>query len=147
MKVYLFLIFVFNVSELPYKMGKNSDFKELNVTHNNQSLNFAIAYGFRNIQNITRLMKTKNLKYDYIEVMACPSGCLNGGGQIKSEDKAVVSKCSSLYGSLPVRDPMNSPVLKLVYSTWLDSIGSEKAKEYLYTNFHAVDTSMVSIRW
>lgn len=42
-------------------------------------------YGFRNIQTLVRKMKRKsdNEHFDFVEVMACPSGCLNGGGQIK----------------------------------------------------------------
>lgn len=47
-------------------------------------LRFAAAYGFRNIQMLMRKLKTKRCEYQYVEVMACPSGCLNGGGQIKA---------------------------------------------------------------
>jgi hypothetical protein len=47
-------------------------------------LRFALAYGFRNIQTIVRQIKTGRCAYDYVEVMACPSGCLNGGGQLKA---------------------------------------------------------------
>lgn len=32
-------------------------------------------------------MKRKSCEYDYVEVMACPSGCLNGGGQLKAGDR------------------------------------------------------------
>jgi len=46
-------------------------------------LKFAQAYGFRNIQNIMRKIKQGKCDYDYVELMACPSGCTNGGGQIK----------------------------------------------------------------
>jgi iron only hydrogenase large subunit-like protein len=46
-------------------------------------LKFAQAYGFRNIQNIIRKIKQGKCEYDYVELMACPSGCVNGGGQIK----------------------------------------------------------------
>ena len=50
-------------------------------------LRFAIAYGFKNVQLILQsLSKTESSKssngYDYVEIMACPSGCSNGGGQI-----------------------------------------------------------------
>lgn len=45
-------------------------------------MRFALAYGFRNIQTILRKVKQGLSQYDYIEVMACPSGCINGGGQI-----------------------------------------------------------------
>ena len=40
------------------------------------------AYGFRNIQTLVQKLKRGVCEYDYVEVMACPSGCLNGGGQV-----------------------------------------------------------------
>ncbi len=49
-------------------------------------LRFAAAYGFRNIQNIIRNIKRGKCEYEYVEIMACPGGCLNGGGQIKPKD-------------------------------------------------------------
>jgi len=51
-------------------------------------LRFATMYGFKNIQLLMQRMKngeTANDQYHYVETMACPSGCLNGGGQIKTE--------------------------------------------------------------
>ena len=44
-------------------------------------LRFAAAYGFRNIQSIVRKLKRGKLQYDYIEVMACPSGAAHGLGR------------------------------------------------------------------
>lgn len=52
-------------------------------------LTFASAYGFRHIQNIIRRLKTNRCEYDYVELMACPSGCLNGGGQVKPKDMTI----------------------------------------------------------
>ena len=46
-------------------------------------MKFAQAYGFRNIQNVMRKIKQGKCDYDYVELMACPSGCTNGGGQVK----------------------------------------------------------------
>ena len=43
---------------------------------------FARVYGFKNIQNVVRRLKSGRLPYDYVEIMACPSGCVNGGGQL-----------------------------------------------------------------
>jgi len=43
---------------------------------------FARVYGFKNIQNVVRRLKAGRLPYDYVEIMACPSGCVNGGGQL-----------------------------------------------------------------
>ncbi len=45
-----------------------------------------LAYGFRNIQNIIRQGLPSSPNYHYVEVMACPSGCINGGGQIRAVD-------------------------------------------------------------
>ncbi len=65
---------------------KNSDFKEITLLINGtEKYKFALVYGFRNIQNLLR--KKDNIKYDYIEIMACPGGCLNGGAQYKSKDQ------------------------------------------------------------
>lgn len=46
-------------------------------------MRFASAYGFRNIQTLIHKIKKGICPYDYVEVMACPSGCINGGGQPK----------------------------------------------------------------
>ena len=43
----------------------------------------AKSYSFRNLTNITRRIKAGRCEYAFIEMMACPSGCLNGGGQLK----------------------------------------------------------------
>jgi len=72
---------------LEYIQGKNKDLKEVVLrtkpTDGSDGitlLKFAQAYGFRNIQNIMRKIKQGKCDYDYVELMACPSGCTNGGG-------------------------------------------------------------------
>ncbi|KAI2494392.1 Iron only hydrogenase large subunit [Fragilaria crotonensis] len=50
-------------------------------------LRFATAYGFQTLQRILQPMDKNELEYDYIEAMACPSGCLNGGGQVRLADR------------------------------------------------------------
>ena len=52
--------------------------QEVTVENNGEVLlRFALAYGFRNIQNIVQRIKRKKLTYDFVEIMACPSGNLN----------------------------------------------------------------------
>jgi hypothetical protein len=72
--------------KLPWKLLRNADMQELQLLGpgGQPLLRFALAYGFRNIQTIVRQIKTGRCPYDYVEVMACPSGCLNGGGQLKA---------------------------------------------------------------
>lgn len=53
---------------------------------------FTVAYGFQHIQNLVRGMRRKtstSLPYTFVEIMACPSGCLNGGGQVRVGTGAV----------------------------------------------------------
>ena len=52
----------------------------------------AQAYGFRNIQNLVQKMKRKRCDYDFVEVMACPGGCLNGGAQCRPDEGKETSK-------------------------------------------------------
>lgn len=63
-----------------------------------------MAYGFRNIQNIVQKLKRGRCNYHFIEVMACPSGCLNGGGQIRPMGGAVtketLGQIESVYKSV-----------------------------------------------
>ena len=71
------------------KPGKNIDSKEI-IIYNDETKNeiqykFLISYGFRNIHNIVKNIKSSKNKYDYIELMACPGGCINGAGQIRVE--------------------------------------------------------------
>jgi iron only hydrogenase large subunit-like protein len=70
--------------------------KEMKLVKDGQTLlSFATAYGFSNIANVVKQVKQGNSKYQYIEVMACPSGCLNGGGQLKSDSLSSVAQNSS----------------------------------------------------
>jgi hypothetical protein len=70
---------------LPFKVLRNADIQELQLLgpEGQPLLRFATAYGFRNIQSLVRKIKMGRCEYDYVEVMACPNGCLNGGGQLK----------------------------------------------------------------
>lgn len=69
------------------KDGKNIDSKEIIIYKDEtkkEILNrFLLSYGLRNIQNIVRMVKSKKIKYDYIEIMSCPGGCVNGAAQIR----------------------------------------------------------------
>ena len=58
------------------KVRKNQDFKEMWIEVNGKpELHFALAYGFRNIQTIARMTKSKKgCPFHYVEVMACPGG-------------------------------------------------------------------------
>ncbi|KAM4055125.1 cytosolic Fe-S cluster assembly factor nar1 [Hirsutella rhossiliensis] len=103
-------------SEIRTTRGRNADVVEYCVSLDGQPLfRAARYYGFRNIQNLVRRLKparpsrmpggkpfgsarraagksAASLEYGYVEVMACPGGCTNGGGQIKVEDPIVAQR-------------------------------------------------------
>jgi iron only hydrogenase large subunit-like protein len=80
-----------NIESVKYRKLKNKNFTEVKVeTSEKEVLLFALVYGFKNIQNLIRKIKMKKCKYKYVEVMACPSGCINGGGQLKLKNNEVI---------------------------------------------------------
>eukprot|EP00667_Euglena_gracilis_P007135 EG_transcript_7200 len=113
---------------LQYKQRRNPNWQEVTLEVDGKPvLVFAIAYGFQQIQNITRLIggKTKSkCPYQFVEVMACPSGCLNGGGQIKAaaqreeeSNRDLLRRVTDLYRThlteLRAADDSPPPVLDL----------------------------------
>lgn len=60
--------------KLEYKNLRNPDFREITLENDGKILKFAIANGFRNIQNLVQKLKRGKSQYHYVEVMACPSG-------------------------------------------------------------------------
>nr|ADD38685.1 Probable cytosolic Fe-S cluster assembly factor GL21135 [Lepeophtheirus salmonis] len=133
-----------NDPSLDYNMRKNLDFMELKYEKNGRKIHFGVANGFRNIQNIVQMLKRKKCDFDFIEIMACPSGCLNGGAQAVPEDidnKVFISTIKELYNSLPkTRSSNNNSLPKDLYS---------ELKPLFYTNYHAIpkETNGLTIEW
>ncbi|KFQ80687.1 Cytosolic Fe-S cluster assembly factor NARFL, partial [Phoenicopterus ruber ruber] len=68
-------LFGIQVDTIQYKPLKNKDFQEVTLEKDGVVLlQFALAYGFRNIQNFVQKLKRGKSPYHYVEVMACPSG-------------------------------------------------------------------------
>lgn len=78
---------------------------------------------------------------------------MNGGGQLRPEgeelSRELLSRVDAVYRSIPVRSPWNSAVVSHLYADWLGGSDSEKAKERLHTEYHAVlkMTNALSLKW
>uniref|UniRef100_A0A3B6KA93 Iron hydrogenase small subunit domain-containing protein n=1 Tax=Triticum aestivum TaxID=4565 RepID=A0A3B6KA93_WHEAT len=135
---------------LDFKILRNSDFREVTLeVEGSPVLKFALCYGFRNLQNIVRKVKMGKCEYQFIEVMACPSGCLNGGGQIKpakgQSPKDLIQQLESVYTQdVSISNPFDNPIAKRLYDDWLVQPGSDNAKRYLHTQYHPVVKSVTS---
>ncbi|XP_063377752.1 probable cytosolic Fe-S cluster assembly factor GI11683 [Cydia fagiglandana] len=141
-------------AELVYRNLRNPDFREVTLEKDGvEVLRFAIANGFRNIQNLVQKMKRGKSPYHYVEVMACPSGCLNGGAQVRpvagESGRELVAHLEKLYRDLPVSVPAENKLVRRLYTEWLDGRDSDKARAMLHTSYHAVEKSDVAlnIKW
>lgn len=135
---------------LVFKTIRNSDFREVSLEVEGETvLKFALCYGFRNLQNVVRKIKIGKCDYHFLEVMACPSGCLNGGGQIKPKPgqsgKDLIQSLEAKYiENILISDPFDNPLAKRLYDEWLQQPGSEQAKRHLHTEYHPVVKSITS---
>ncbi|XP_044497730.1 protein NAR1-like isoform X2 [Mangifera indica] len=136
--------------ELNFKTIRNSDFREVVLEVERKTvLKFALCYGFQNLQNIVRKVKMQKCDYHFVEVMACPAGCLNGGGQIKPKPgqspKELIQSLETIYmENVLVADPFKNPLVKSLYDEWLEQPGSEKAKRHMHTEYHPVVKSITA---
>lgn len=135
---------------LEFRTIKNSDFQETTLEVEGKTvLKFALCYGFRNLQNVVRKIKTGKCDYHFLEIMACPSGCLNGGGQIKPKPgqsgRDLIQSLETVYmENVLVADPFENALVRKIYDEWLEQPGSEKAKRHMHTVYHPVVKSITS---
>lgn len=85
-------------------------------------------------------IKTGNAKFHMLEVMACPGGCVNGGGQPRSCDSSLIKekRAEGLYSEdkeLSLRKSHENPEIQKLYSEFLEKPGSHKAHELLHTTY------------
>lgn len=95
-----------------------------------------------------KMKRGKGSEYDFVEIMACPSGCVNGGGQIKIDGitetpemsrHRVANVESVLRDSHAFRRPESSTLVKYLYnSKRLGEPMSPSAQDILHTRYHAV---------
>lgn len=109
--------------------------KEGTININGKEIKFAAANGLRNAVRLLKKMKD----YQFIEVMACPGGCIGGGGQpIPSTKEILQKRMDAIYRQdeiMPLRKSHENPVVKQIYSEFLDHPLSGKAHKLLHTKY------------
>ncbi|MFH4983749.1 hypothetical protein AB6A40_010458 [Gnathostoma spinigerum] len=105
------------------------------------------CYGFRNIQNLVQKMRRGKCAFDYVEIMACPSGCVNGGGQVRGETRQVrdelLRRTEDVYGELRPVEELERELYRVV-DEW-KSLNMDW-RESLFTSYHIIDTDS-DLRW
>ncbi|KAJ8363785.1 hypothetical protein SKAU_G00126160 [Synaphobranchus kaupii] len=147
-------LFGVEVNDITYKTVKNKDFQEVTLEKDGTVLlRFASSYGFRNIQNLVQKLKRRKLLYDFVEVMACPSGTMNGGGQLRpppdKSNKELLQQVEDLYNAENTRLPEEEDRVTHLYRTWLHNVGEERARELLHTRYHGVEkvSNGLTVKW
>ena len=102
------------------------------------------ASGLHNAKVVLDGVKSGAMQYDFIEFMACPGGCINGGGQplqpaeVRSFTDIPALRAAALYRqdeSMPIRKSHENPVLQSVYKDYLGEPGGHKAHELLHCTY------------
>lgn len=104
----------------------------------------AVASGLANAKEVLEKVKSGEADYQFIEIMCCPGGCVNGGGQpvqpasVRNFTDLRAIRAKALYEedkNLPLRKSHESPVIKRVYDDYFGEPGSHKAHEILHTHY------------
>ncbi|CAG2173877.1 unnamed protein product, partial [Oppiella nova] len=138
--------------QLDYKVLRNKDFIELALEDEsgNKLLSFAVINGFRNIQTLVQRIKRKTCHYQYAEVMACPSGCLNGGAQLRpdSVDDPILERVEKLFKSIPITSLPVDCHHKLTIDLY-DKYFPNEDNARLYAVFKAVPKTknLINVNW
>ena len=120
--------------------------KEASYNVAGMDVKVAVASGLGNARELLNKVKAGEADYHFIEIMGCPGGCVNGGGQpqqpssVRNWMDLGAERAKALYKSDHesfVRKSHKNPVIKELYKTYLEKPGSEKAHHLLHTHYHA----------
>ena len=126
--------------------------KEASYNLNGTEINVAVAHGMKNAKVLLDEIRAGKSKYQFIEIMGCPGGCVAGGGQpfvkpcfLSDEDDDILDtyrdkRAAALYKEdemRPERMSHNNPQIKELYDNFLGKPNSHKAHELLHTTYAA----------
>ena len=119
-----------------------NEIKEATINIDGTEVNVAIVSGLRNAKLLLENMETSSKKYHFIEVMACPGGCINGGGQPYSKKNLslIEKRMKSLYledKTKALRKSHENPEIQKLYDEFLGIPNGEKSHHLLHTHYTA----------
>jgi NADP-reducing hydrogenase subunit HndD len=109
-----------------------------------KTVRVCVASGLANAKKVLDGVKSGELEYDFIEIMGCPGGCVNGGGQpiqhadVRNWVDLRSLRANALYAQdagQTYRKSHENPVVQQVYEEFLGEPGSHKAHEILHTTY------------
>jgi len=124
------------------KLRTQRNFTELSVKLGKKEIKVAAVSGMKNAVKLLEELKSGKRKYHIIEIMACPGGCVNGGGQPVSGDENLVKVRAKTIYDMDNKDLLRlahrNPSVMKIYDEFLGKPGSKKAKDMLHTKYNAL---------
>lgn len=135
----------FEVLDFPAVRG-DIPVKEASYSVAGHTVRVAVASGLSNARKVIEQIKSGKKKYDFIEIMSCPGGCVNGGGQptlsdsVRNSVELKEARAKALYESdtqNKLRRSADSPVMDVIYDDYFGFPNSHKAHDILHTTYKA----------
>ena len=120
--------------------------KEATYTINGMEIKVAVASGIANANYVMDQIKAGTAPWTFVEIMCCPGGCVNGGGQpiqpasVRNVFDIKAMRAKALYdqdAGMALRKSHESPFVKALYEEYLGEYGSHKAHDILHTHYVA----------
>ncbi len=118
--------------------------KEAEIEAGGMKIKAAVAHGLGNARKLLESVKSGEKEYHFIEIMACPGGCVNGGGQpiqpsqVRSWIDIRKKRAAAIYDedkAMTIRKSHENPNVKMLYEEYFEKPGSHKAHELLHTHY------------
>ena len=113
--------------------------KEGKIVMNGATYHFAVAHGLANARVVMEQMKRGKCKYQFIEIMACPGGCIGGGGQpIPTNDEIRAKRIEAIYKedrNLPLRKSHENPSIIKLYKEFQGKPLGKMSHKLLHTKY------------
>jgi NADP-reducing hydrogenase subunit HndD len=118
--------------------------KEASIELEGITLKAVVAHGLGNAKKLLDRIKAGEADYHFVEIMACPGGCVNGGGQpiqpseVRSWIDLREERAKAIYEedkSLPIRKSHENPKVKMLYDEYFGEPGGDKAHKLLHTHY------------
>jgi len=136
-----------DLTDIEYSEVRGLDgIKEARVSLGGTRLNIAVVHGTANAAKLLEKIKSGEAKYDFVEVMACSGGCVNGGGQPRTINDTFATeyvskfRANTLYvedTAQAVRKAHKNTQIKKLYKDYLGEPNGDKAHELLHTKHEA----------
>lgn len=112
--------------------------KEAAVNVGDITVKVAVAHGLGNARELMELIRQGKADYHFIEIMACPGGCIGGGGNPVKNWRKMAPRLAAVYAedkNLTLRKSHENPYVKEIYAAFLGEPNSHKCHELLHTHY------------